>query len=68
MVCKSVVGKNRPVADLVGVPKLVAFHLAGVDDLRGDVLGGQGRPEQLVRAASGGKGGGAAGLGAASSG
>ena len=36
----------------------VAFEFAGVDDLRGDVLGGDGRTEQMGDAATGGKGGG----------
>ena len=36
----------------------VAFQFAGVDDLRGDVLGGDRRTQQMGDAATGGKSGG----------
>ena len=36
----------------------VAFEIAGMDDLRGDVLGGNRRPEQMGDAATGSEGSG----------
>ena len=36
----------------------VAFQFAGADDLRGDVVGGERRPQEMGDAAAGGKGNG----------